>query len=90
MCSRCLGSCEDKEISHADTSSIMADEDDDRSLMDLLNNSECLYRSAVTIKVSLSFLSIFFKFKFNLNIAQFFGYLTLALVFVYILHYKIH
>lgn len=71
LCSRCLGNCEDKEVSQADTSSIMADEDDDRSLMDLLNNSECLFRSAVTIKVRLiCFLRFNISFKF---VKQFLG-----------------
>lgn len=51
MCTRCLRGFEDRGVD--DESIITGTEDDDRSLMDLIQNTDTpqVYRSSVTIKV---------------------------------------
>ena len=69
MCSRCLRGLDDRMIPTENTSLIGTEDDDDRSLIDLLNCTDCtesekippIYRSSVTIKVN-SYLANFVGF----------------------------
>lgn len=66
MCTRCLKIFDRRMVPTENTSFCGSENDDDRSLMDLLNNSEvtqpspAVYRSSVTIKVR--FLPIIFRY----------------------------
>lgn len=67
MCTRCLKNFDCRMVPTENTSYIGTDDDDDRSLMDLLNDSAThpsptVYRSAVTIKVN-TFLASFIGFN---------------------------
>lgn len=66
MCTRCLKNFDSRMVPTENTSYIGSENDDDQSLIDLLNNtktqaSPVVYRSSVTIKVN-SFLSNFVGF----------------------------
>lgn len=75
MCTRCLKNFDSRMVPTENTSYIGSENDDDQSLLDLINNtkthaSPTVYRSSVTIKVK-SFLSIFIWLSLSFRTANF-------------------